>query len=109
MRVAPRLANAFDRGADRLPAIGDDHHFVLGLDHRDADHRAVAIAAVDQDDALAGPALGAKFLDRRALAVAALANREHELAFGFGAREADHFIARLELDRLDASGVAAHR
>src|SRR5450755_983684 len=108
LRVAPRLTDALDGRANRLPAVGDDHHLVLGFDHGDADHRPIAVAAVDQNDALAAAGLDSELLDRRALAVAALAYREHELALGLGPGQPDDFVVRLELDGLHAGSVAAH-
>src|SRR6478736_3591204 len=106
LRVATRLADAFDGRANGLPAIGDDHHLVLGLDHGDADDRTVAIAGINQDDALAAAVLNAKLLDGRALAVAAFTHREHELAFCVGARKANDRVALVQLDGFDACGGA---
>ena len=80
LRVAAGLADLADLGAQRLPAVGHQHHLVARADQGDADHRAVALAGVDEDDALAAAALQAELLERRALAVAALADGEHAMA-----------------------------
>src|SRR5690606_834083 len=104
--VAPGLADFTDGGADGLAAVGDQHHLVFGLDQRDADHGSVALAAVDQDDALAAPVLTAKLFERGALAVPSLAHRQHLRAGRLGRRQADDLVVVVELDGLDACRVA---
>src|SRR5690606_7420788 len=89
-------------------AIGDQHDLVGRLDQRDPDHRTVALAGVDQDDALAAAVLTAEFLELGALAVAARAHRQHPFALRLGASQAHDLVAFAELDRLHARSVAAH-
>jgi len=57
-----------------LTAVGHEHHFVLFRYQCDADDGAVAIAGVDQDDALPAAVLLTVLVDGGSLAVAALAN-----------------------------------
>src|SRR5690606_1676143 len=80
LRVAASQADLFDARANRLAAIGDQHDLVLGFDHRDAHDRTVALAGIDQDDALAAAILGSELGKRGSLAEASLADRQHLIA-----------------------------
>src|SRR3954471_4572642 len=86
---APGDADAIDRAADQLPAIGDQHE-LIGLFHRErGDQRAdllldrlgalLAFPDRHRDQAFAAAIGDAVFVGRRALAVAALRHREDEL------------------------------
>ncbi len=59
--------------------------------------------------ALAAAILLAELVEHRALAVAALAHREHELSLRLRARQTDDFVAFGQVDGLHAGGAAAHR
>src|SRR5215470_10956568 len=79
-------ADALDAGADQLPAVGHQHDLVGVLRRERGDQlaglaadRAVALAHVHGDDAFAAAAGDAVLVGRRALAVAALGDRQHEL------------------------------
>src|SRR5438876_3383446 len=79
-------ADAFDARADELAAVGDQHELVPLLDRERRDQlagflpdRAVALAHIHGDDAFSAATGDAIFVGRRALAVAALGDREHEL------------------------------
>src|SRR5262249_549284 len=83
---APGDADAFDPRADKLAAIGDQHELVPVLDRERRDQlagflpdRAVALAHIHAHDAFSAATGDAVFVGRRALAVAALGDREHEL------------------------------
>src|SRR6516164_2667910 len=83
---APGDADAFDARADELAAVGDQHELVPLLDREGRDQlagflpdRAVALAHIHGDDTFSAATGDAIFVGRRALAVAALGDREHEL------------------------------
>src|SRR6202040_279429 len=79
LRAAAGDADAVDRAADQLPAVGHQHDLVGFLEREGGDDAAVAGGHRHGDDAFAAAPGGAVFVGRRALAVAALAYREHEL------------------------------
>src|SRR3984893_4357774 len=94
----------------------DPDHLALGRDHEDVvalaalehpDHGAVSPLGFDVDDALACAALEAVLLERRALAVAALGDREDADAF-LHHLGGDDLIAVVHLDPADTAGRAAH-
>src|SRR5262249_664117 len=98
---APGDADAFDARADELAAIGDQHELVPVLDRERGDQlarflpdRAVALAHIHGDDAFSAATGDAVFVRRRALAVAALGDREHELL----GRRHFHIALLAELD-----------
>src|SRR5438093_7555946 len=107
-RVPALRGHRVGREADEPPLGGDDQHVVAfaHLDH--ADHRAVAAAGLDVDDPLAGPALQAVFVERRALAVAALGHGEDQRALLDDVGSND-LVALVDLDPAHAGGGAAHR
>src|SRR6476660_1844642 len=79
LRRAPGDADAGDRRADQLAAVGDQHDLV-GLFHREgADDLAGLLGECHGDDAFAAAAGGAVLVGRRALAEAALRHRQYEL------------------------------
>src|SRR5947207_14863007 len=89
-------------------ALGGDHEDVVALsDLKHADHGAVAAAGLDVDDALAGATLEAIFVERRALAVAALGDRQdlRALLHDIGG---DDLVALVHLDAAHAGRAAAH-
>src|SRR6266508_1432691 len=118
---APGDADAVDRAADELAAVGDQHDLV-GLLHREGrDHAAGLTGQRHGDDAFAAAAGGAVLVGRVALAEAALRQRQDEL---LGRRhlhiaplaELDGVIDRRFLrlvgvgdDLFLAVGAAAHR
>src|SRR6202043_1060403 len=71
--------DALDRTADQLALVGHQHDLVTVLD-RERRHQ-LAVAAVDRhrDDALAATPRGPVLERRRALAIAVLADGQHEL------------------------------
>src|SRR5207244_2042702 len=78
LRRSPRDADAVDRAADELAAVGDQHDLV-GLLDRERGHHAAGLAGHRHgDDAFAPAAGGAVFVGRGALAKTALGNGEHE-------------------------------
>src|SRR5262249_3963552 len=93
---------------DDLALGGDDEHVVTRPDLEHAHHGAVAAAGLDVDDALAGAALQPILVERRALAIAALGDRQdlrallHDVA-------GNHRVVFLDLDATNAGGAAAHR
>src|SRR5262249_53155031 len=98
---APGDADAFDARADKLAAVGDQHELVPVLDRergaqlaRLLPDRAVALAPAHGADAFSAATGDAVFVRRRALAVAALGDREHEL---LGRRHV-HITLLAELD-----------
>src|SRR5438876_3865158 len=98
---APGDADAFDARADELAAVGDQHELVPVLDRERGDQlarflpgRAVALAHIHGDDTFSAAAGDAVFVRRRALAVAALGDREHELL----GRRHFHIALLAELD-----------
>src|SRR3989475_5434104 len=107
-RVAALRRNVVRVDADDL-ALGGDHEDVVAATHlQHPDHGAVATTGLDVDDALAGPALQAVLVERRALAVAALGDRQdlgallHDVA-------RDDLVALVHLDATHAGGAAPHR
>src|SRR5215813_7361474 len=98
---APGDADAFDARADELAAVGHQHELVPVLDRERGDQlagflpdRAVALAHIHGDNAFSAAAGDAVFVGRRALAVAALGDREHELL----GRRHFHIALLAELD-----------
>src|SRR5215472_6117813 len=88
-------ADAVDRTADQLTAIGDQHDLVALLDRERGDDAAVALGHVHRDDAFAAAAGGAVLVGRAALAEAVLRDGEHEL---LGSRQVGVTLLA-ELDR----------
>src|SRR5690606_11788620 len=109
LRVAAGLAHRVDVGADDLAAAGHDHDLVARVHQAELDHRAVPLARDHGDDALAAAVLQAPLGDRRALAVAVRADRQHLLVLALDDVHADDLIAVAQIDAADAAGVAAHR
>src|ERR1700691_3835416 len=97
-------ADAVDRAADELPAVGDQHDLVALLDRERADQPPVLLGDRHGDDAFAAAVGSAVLVGRRALAETLFGNRQHEL-FGGG----QFRIAGLaELDRAGRLfGIAA--
>src|SRR5664279_1448430 len=95
LRRAPGDADAGDRRADQLAGVGDQHDLVALLDREGADDLAGLLGQRHGDDAFAAAAGGPVFIRRRALAVAALRQRQHEL---LGRRQFDVAL-RTEFDR----------
>src|SRR5262247_660228 len=98
---APGDADAFDARADELTAVGDQHELVPVLDRERRDQlagflpdRAVTLAHIHGDNAFSAATGDAVFVGRRALAVAALGDREHELL----GRRHFHIALLAELD-----------
>src|SRR5262245_11106065 len=86
---APGDADAFDARADELTAVGHQHELVPVLDRKRRDQLAgflpdctVALAHIHGNDAFSAATGDAVFVGRRALAVAALGDREYELLGG---------------------------
>src|SRR5262249_44924582 len=103
------LADLAHLRAQCLPAVGDEHDLRVVVHEGDADDRAVALARVDQDDALAAAVLRAEFGEGRAFAVALLADGEHlGLAVARHA-EPDDAVPLGEIDAAHADGGASHR
>ena len=108
----PAMRMPFDRAADELAAVGHQHDLVGLLDRERGDQPAdlvrssralLAFPDRHRDDAFAAAAGDPVLVGRRALAVAALGNRQHEL---LGRRHLD--IALLaELDRAAAASSAS--
>src|SRR5262245_8154098 len=78
----PGDADAFDPGADELPAVGDQHQLVTVLDRERGDQfaglladGAVALAHVHRHDAFAAATRDPVFVGRGSLAVSALRDR----------------------------------
>src|ERR1700688_5108458 len=61
-------ADAVDRAADQLAAVGDQHDLVAFLDRERGDDAAVLFGDRHRDDAFAAAAGGAVFVGRGALA-----------------------------------------
>src|SRR5215510_7184787 len=98
---APGDPDAFDPRADELAAVGHQHELVSVLDRERRyqlagflPDRAVALAHIHGDDAFSAATGDAVFVGRRALAVAALGDREHELL----GRRHFHIALLAELD-----------
>src|SRR5580692_9406153 len=83
LRRAAGDADAVDRAADQLAAVGDQHDLVGLLDRERGDDAAVLFGDRHGDDAFAAAAGGAVLVGRGALAEAFFGNRQHEL-LGFG-------------------------
>ncbi len=107
--IAARLADLVDAHADRLPAIGDEHHLVAVLHQLDADDGPVSFARIDEDDPFAAAILRPEFVDVRALAVAVRADGEHVRPLRVAHLEAHDLVALAEIDALHAVRRAAHR
>src|SRR5438067_43142 len=107
-RVAALRRDVVRVDADDL-ALGRDHENVVtasNLQH--ADHGAVATAGLDVDDALARAALQAVLVERRALAVAALGDREDLRALLHDVGR-DDLVTLVHVDAAHACRAAAHR
>src|SRR6185295_13940749 len=79
LRGAAGDADAVDRAADQLAAVGHQHDLVALLDRERGDDAAVALGHVHRDDAFAATAGRAVLVGRGALAEAVLRDGEHEL------------------------------
>src|SRR5579871_984885 len=75
-------ADAVDRTADQLAAIGDQHDLVAVLDRKRRDDAAVFLGDRHGDDAFAAAIGGAVFIGRRPLAKTFFRDRQHELLGG---------------------------
>src|SRR5947199_2911405 len=107
-RVAPLRGHVTRVEADDL-ALGRDHEDVVGLaDLKHAHDGAVAAAGLDVDDALARAALQPVFVERRALAVAPLRDRQ-DLSALLHDVGGDDLVALVHLDATHARGAATHR
>src|SRR5262249_37230390 len=98
---APGDADARHPRPDELTAVGHQHELVPVLDRERRDQlpgflpdRAGALAHIHGDDAFSAATGDAAFVGRRALAVAALADREHKLL----GRRPFHIAVLAELD-----------
>src|SRR3989441_538842 len=107
-RVAPLRGHVTRVEADDL-ALGRDHEDVVALaDLKHAHDGAVAAAGLDVDDALARAALQPVFVERRALAVAPLRDRQ-DLSALLHDVGGDDLVALVHLDATHARGAATHR
>src|SRR5215467_8565657 len=70
LRAAAGDADAVDRAADQLPAVGHQHDLVGFLDRERGDDAAVARGHRHGDDAFAAAPGGTVFIGGRALAIA---------------------------------------
>src|SRR5437870_2267212 len=101
-RVAPLRGHVTRVETDDL-ALGRDHEDVVALaDLKHAHDGAVAAAGLDVDDALARAALQPVFVERRALAVAPLRDRQ-DLSALLHDVGGDDLVALVETDGLDAA------
>src|SRR5580658_964217 len=71
--------DALDRTTDQLALVGHQHDLVAILDRERRHQLAVALVHRHRDDAFAAAAGGAVFERGRALAIAVLADGQHEL------------------------------
>src|ERR1700726_608221 len=79
LRRAAGDADAVDRAADQLAAVGDQHDLVGFLDRERRHQAPVLFGDRHGDDAFAAAAGGAVLVRRRALAEAFFRNGEHKL------------------------------
>src|SRR5262249_4886377 len=79
LRRAAHDADAFDRDADQLAAIRDEHELIAFLHREGANQLAVPLIDRHGDDAFAAAPGDAVFVRAGPLAVAVLRYREHEL------------------------------
>src|SRR2546430_2210103 len=107
-RVAALRGHVTRVEADDL-ALGRDHEDVVALaDLEHAHDGAVAAAGLDVDDALARAALQPVLVERRALAVAPLRDRQ-DLSALLHDVGGDDLVALVHLDATHARGAATHR
>src|SRR5262249_9332123 len=106
--VASLRRHVGDMEPDHLALRRDDQDVVGVADLEHRDDVAVTAPRLDVDDPLAGPALQAVLLERRALAIAALGHGENADALQHDVG-GDDLVALVELDALHAAGAAAHR
>src|SRR5215510_14053332 len=107
-RVAPLGRHVGRVEANHLALRRDDQDVVAVPHLKHGDDVAVAAAGLDVDDPLAGPALQAILVERRALAEAALGDGEDAdaLLHDVGG---DDLVALVDLDPFDAAGAVSHR
>src|SRR3989441_465824 len=110
LRVAADLAHVVHPGAEDLALGRHDHDLVSVADLMERDRGPVLLGHLDADDAFAGPALESILAHERALAVAALRDREDGRGGVGGDRlHADHVVPLIQGDAAHAVGGAAHR
>src|SRR5438309_10872490 len=110
LRVTADLAHVVHAGAEDLALGCHDHDLVPVADLMERDRGPVLLGHLDADDALAGPALEPILAHERALAVAALRDREDGRGGIRGNRlHTDHVVSLIQGDAAHAVGGAAHR
>src|SRR6266566_5116009 len=107
-RVASLRRHIGDVEADHLALRRDDQDVVALAHLEHGDDVAVAAAGLDVDDSLAGAALQAILVERRALAEAPFGDGEDADALQDDVG-GDDLVALVELDALHAAGAPPHR